>query len=226
MKMENITLDKRLTCIASLVREGVHLIDVGTDHGYLPVSLVKNGKIPSATACDIAKGPLEKALFGIKANGLEERVKAVLSDGLMSVDIPSPCDIVMAGMGGELIAKIIDADKRLQNGNISLILQPMTKAECLREYLSKHGFEITSESIACEKKIYRVLAAHYVGKVAHMTYPELLLGRAELASDRELYIRYALEKRDELLRICEGKKKASADISYEKEIITYIDSLI
>ena len=99
-------LDARLAAIASWVREGVGCADIGTDHGYLITWLAASGKIPHGFACDINQKPLQKAAFSLSEYGVSERVKLVLCDGLSGLQAGDVQDIVIAGMGGDLIWQI------------------------------------------------------------------------------------------------------------------------
>ena len=158
-------LDERLAQCAEFVREGASVADIGTDHAYLPVYLVKSGKTKKAVAADVRVGPLENAKGNIIRNGLESSIKTVLSDGLEKIGPDEADDIVIAGMGSELIIRIIEAAPWLRDGKKHLILQPMTRAEKLRKYLCRSGFEIISERacISC-KKTYSVMLCAFDGK--------------------------------------------------------------
>ena len=100
-------LDERLALCASFVRENSRLADVGTDHAFLPVKLAAEGKILSAVASDVRTGPLKNAESNIRLYGVEDKVRAVLSDGLDDISPELADDIVIAGMGGDLMAGII-----------------------------------------------------------------------------------------------------------------------
>ncbi len=158
-------LDNRLRLCASFVRDGTRLADVGTDHAYLPVNLACRGKILSAVACDVRKGPLENARANILRFNVEDKVKTLLSDGLDEVDPDDALDIVMAGMGGELIADIIGRTQWLYDESRRLILQPMTRAGTLRSFLCGSGFRIVREKACLSgRKCYSVMLCVYDGK--------------------------------------------------------------
>lgn len=159
-------LDERLALCASFVRKGTRLADIGTDHAYLPVWLAKNGLIKSAVAADVRIGPLENAKENIKRYNAEDIVTTVLSDGLDNIEPSQALDIVIAGMGGELIAKIIDKPQWLCDSSRRLILQPMTRAESLRLFLCEKGFKIEQEKVCVSgKKTYSVMVCNYDGIV-------------------------------------------------------------
>ena len=117
-------LGSRLGLCAAMVRPGCRLADIGTDHGYLPVWLAKTGVIRSAVAADVREGPLQSARQNIERYGVEEQVTARLSDGLDLVSAQEADDIVIAGMGGELIARLVDRAAWLRDPQKHLILQP------------------------------------------------------------------------------------------------------
>ncbi len=226
-KKINAQLSKRLLSIAQLVREDTELIDIGTDHGYLPVSLVLSGKIKNAVAADIAEGPLSKAKKYIAQNGLSHKIKTVLSNGFQNVSIDSSCcDAIIAGMGGELIAEIIGTEPRLKDGRIRLILQPMTKAEYLRKFLSDNGFLIDFERLADEKKIYQIICCHYIGKSYSLSDSELLLGKLECIVKNSVFKKFLTEKYDLLQKIAFGKSLAGLDTEYENNLLNCIDRMM
>ena len=157
-------LDKRLRCVAGLVRPGSVLADIGTDHAHLPVWLVKEGVCPRAVAADIRIGPAAAARRSVEAAGLEERIDVRVGDGLAPLCPGEADDIVIAGMGGETIASILGAAPWTKDGRYRLILQPMTRHECLRRFLLTGGFDILSEQIVQEgRRRYLVLACAYTG---------------------------------------------------------------
>ncbi len=154
------TLDKRLAAVAVRVRQGSRVADIGTDHAYLPVALVQRGCCPSAIAADLRTGPAERARQTIREAGLQERIEVRLGDGLAPVQPEEVDDIVIAGMGGETIAAILEAAPWTQNERYQLVLQPMSKPEVLRRFLMTHGFSIVHEQPVEEPpRWYTVLTA-------------------------------------------------------------------
>lgn len=163
--MNKIKLDSRLSAVASLVRKGSIVADIGTDHAYLLCHLIQKGICPHGIAADIGKGPLKNAENTVIACNLSNKVELILSDGLKS--LPENCadDIVIAGMGGILISEILSNAKWILNNKIRIIAQPMTHAEILREFFITNGFEISEEKTATDgKRFYCTMAASYVGK--------------------------------------------------------------
>ncbi len=152
-------LSGRLGAAAALCRRGVTVCDVGTDHALLACYLAQTGA-KSVIASDVREGPLEAARRTIAQQGVTN-VAAVLSDGLEKIDYAD--DVVICGMGGELILRIIDGCRFL-SADTRFILQPMTKAEVLRRGLYRRGFEITEERTAKEgARLYTVMLVRYTG---------------------------------------------------------------
>ena len=157
-------LGPRLALCASLVREGSLFCDVGTDHAYLPIWLLKMGKISRALACDVNPGPLEAARRDGARYEVGEELSFRLSDGLRQVSPQEAEDIAIAGMGGELILRIIEETPWLRNEGKRLILQPMSSVPELREGLKELGFAVLKEEAAQEgTKVYSAFAVQYTG---------------------------------------------------------------
>lgn len=158
-------LDPRLALCAEYVRPGARLADIGTDHAYLPVWLARAGRIKSALACDLREEPLRHGQATIEKYRAEQYVATRLSDGLLNVS-PDECeDIVIAGMGGELIVKILSAAPWVKDGGKRLILQPMSRPEVLRTYLSDNGFAMIEErAVRSLGRIYSVMLCAYTGQ--------------------------------------------------------------
>ena len=141
-------LDIRLMTCFEMVRGNGTVCDVGTDHALLAAELINSGKCSRVIASDIKEGPLESAENTVEKYGIADRVDLVLSDGLANVPLDGVSDIVIAGMGGETIADIIencDALRMPENSEINLVLQPMTKAEILRKKLYEMGYTVSAE---------------------------------------------------------------------------------
>ncbi len=161
------SLDSRLSLCSEFVREGRVVADIGTDHAYLPVSLVLSGKVPKAIASDINPDPLEKGRLTIKKYGLEDKISTRLSPGLEKISEGEAQDIVIAGMGGETIISILSAAPWVKSPEIQLVLQPMSKPHLLLQYLSEEGFEIIrQETCTAADKLYTVIAATFTGKAS------------------------------------------------------------
>lgn len=208
-------LDSRLQLCASMVRENVKLADIGTDHAYLPIWLARQERISKAIAADIHLGPLQKAASNVRRYRVEEIVSTRLSDGLDEIFPNEADDIVIAGMGGELIANILGKAPWLKNQDKHLILQPMTSAEELRRFLQQEGYAVQTEQAAVDgSHAYTVMLAVYnpqnVPKNELYPYIGLLLGDTEESKE---YIRRqvnSIEKRANGLRVSGHTEEANA----------------
>ncbi len=157
-------LSDRLSLIASMVKSGSRVCDVGTDHGYLPAFLYLSGKSPAVCATDIREKPLGTAKHNIERLGATG-VKLILCNGLELVTRDMADTVIIAGMGGEVISGIIDRCAFLRDNTVELILQPMTAARELREYLSQNGFRVECEQAVFENnKVYSVMKVRYTGE--------------------------------------------------------------
>lgn len=157
-------MDRRLQAAAAYIRNGSRVADIGTDHALLPTALVAEGICPFAIASDIRKGPAEAAARTVREAGLTEYVDVRLGDGLQTVKPHEADDIVIAGMGGETIAAILEAAPWVKDPAYRLILQPMTRGERLRRYLFTSGFAIESETAVVDgRHAYTVLCVQYAG---------------------------------------------------------------
>ena len=154
----NIQLSPRLKVIADSVIGAKSMADIGTDHGYLPVTLVAENQVSTAIAVDVNKMPLEKAKKIISTHGLEKSIETRLGSGLSVLEPGEVEVIVIAGMGGLLIRDCLKADSAVAQNTKKLILQPMNNQKILRRYLEENGYQITREELAQEdERIYEVM---------------------------------------------------------------------
>lgn len=159
-------LSKRLSTIASLVPPNARACDVGTDHAFLPIFLMNNGKAQSVIATDINEKPLKKAIANVEKSGAKG-ISLRLCDGLEGVEKGEVDTVIIAGIGGEVISGIIDrAGELLKDSAVTLIIQPTTSPEFLRKFLYSNGFSILKE-IAVEEngKLYSVMECGFTGLV-------------------------------------------------------------
>ena len=185
-KMKSIILGPRLKTAADMVRKGARVADIGTDHAYLVAYLLLNDICTFGYACDINPNPLKKAEKTIKENLLEERAKLVLCDGLSSLSQDSADDFVIAGMGGETIISILDNCSWSKDETKHYVLQPMTKASLLRNYLCENGFEIKDETaVKDSNRIYTVMSVYYTGNAFTPDFVFSQLGKLSTKKDSE-----------------------------------------
>lgn len=218
-------LDPRLGLVAELVREGAVFADVGTDHAHLPIHLLECGRIRAAVASDVAEGPLERARANIRLAGRESEITLLLTDGLLGMEGLGLTDIAICGMGGELIASILEAAPFVRDAAVRLILQPMTRADVLRCYLAEAGFRIFSERYAeAAGRVYLCLVAAFDGSVGSRDPVSAVLGKRELRDprDRDAFLSFlAIREREARARLL-GKREGGADVSLEEALLSAI----
>lgn len=199
---QRLALQPRLAAIAALVPQNARLADVGTDHGYLPVSLLQERRISAAVATDIAPDPLDHARRTAAASGVS--LDCRLCDGLTGVAPQEADTVVIAGMGGETIAHILE-NALWTRENILLLLQPMSRSEVLRPWLVDHGYAIRGERLVEDKGIlYPILIAEG-GHPPPLTAAEIWAG---LGREDPLYHAYAAQRMDRLAKAVEGLRKS------------------
>lgn len=147
-------LSKRLQFIADHIDRCKTIIDVGTDHGYIPIYSVKNNLCEKAIASDINKDPVKKAEMNVALEGVKSSVEVRLGGGLEVINIGEAEAVVIAGMGGNLIRDILEKDIEKTASFKYLILQPAQNPEVLREYLYNNGYEIMEEDLCLDEGIY------------------------------------------------------------------------
>ncbi|VSS61534.1 Bcl-2 family protein [Streptococcus pneumoniae] len=152
-------ISKRLELVASFVSQGAILLDVGSDHAYLPIELVERGQVKSAIAGEVVEGPYQSAVKNVEAHGLKEKIQVRLANGLAAFEETDQVSVItIAGMGGRLIARILEEGLGKLANVERLILQPNNREDDLRIWLQDHGFQIVAESILEEAgKFYEIL---------------------------------------------------------------------
>ncbi len=206
-----MSVDNRLQKIAGMIRRGDRVADIGTDHAYLPVFLIKEGIASKAFACDVSDGPLENARNSIersKVTGITLRK----GDGLNAVSSDEIDTAVIAGMGGDLIARIITDAEWIKNDRYELVLQPMTAVEDLREFLCKNGFAILKEqAVLAHGRIYTAMKTVFTGQTVECDPVFYYVGclSENLGADELTYIkrkRRIIEKLAKDISTVESKK--------------------
>ncbi len=219
-------LDARLQCVAALVRDGARLADIGTDHAYLPVYLMQQGRLTSAVAADIGEGPAASARSHIAQASLTDAIDVRVCDGLTGIQAAEVSDIVIAGMGGETIVHILNAAPWVKNRALRLILQPMTKTVELRRYLFAQGFVIDEEHLVRDgRHLYCVMAAHFADAACPSAAEAPFVGALDRAEGQP----YFRQQRDYLTKRIRGLRLAGQDVEADtldktlQALETYID---
>lgn len=205
-------ISKRLSCIAEFVQKGAKVCDVGTDHGYLAIHLVKNGIAKSVIATDIHEKPLSNARKNIESAGVFG-IELRLCDGLSGIKKGETDTVIIAGMGGEVISDIVEKGINITaEKDISLILQPTTSPEFLRRFLYGNGYEIENEKPVFENgKLYSVILVKYVGKKTDMAESFYYIGKVKPSCEAGLMYIKKQQKR------CEDCMKSLKSITEKKE---------
>lgn len=160
-----VKISNRLMTAAALVTQGYTLADVGTDHGYIPIYLLQQKKIPAAIAMDINEGPLERAKEHIALYGLQAYIQTRLSDGVAALKPGEVEAVLIAGMGGGLVMHILKNGEKVCQSAKELILQPQSEIEHVREFLREKGYTILAEDMVYEDgKFYPMMKVQYQGE--------------------------------------------------------------
>lgn len=229
-----LPLSNRLLACCSFVAPGDRLADVGCDHGYLGIYLLKNGIVRSVIASDIREGPLQSALRNAERFGVQHKMAFYLSNGVQG--IPRDFDtLVCAGMGADTMISILDAAPWLKDGKYRLILQCQSKRPELRRYLYRQGYAIRRETLAQDGKfLYPVMDVVYAPGES-LTDAEYYVTPALLASGSPLLPAFfdrviggLQETVDGLSRIGGGKyetyRAVLLDLRVQKETLEHLEA--
>lgn len=157
-----MNLSLRLKSICNMVDKCNCIGDIGTDHAYIPVYLVKNNVCKTAIASDINIGPIKKAADNIRFYGLQDKIDCRLGSGLNTIKVGEVDEIIIAGMGGNLIRDIIDSDIEVFKNSKYFILQPVQNSEILRKYIYNIGFDIVDEDLCIDENVfYEIIKIRY-----------------------------------------------------------------
>lgn len=224
-------LTKRLQAVADFVSAGSMVADVGCDHAYISIYLAENRIVKSVIALDINKGPLQRAKANIKRCGLDGIIETRLSDGLQMLRPGEADSIVIAGMGGALMVKILSEGRKVIKQAKELILQPQSELYKVREFLAGMQFAIVDENVVIDEgKYYFVIKAvpaaccqrpqeYLLSKREHFHFGRLLLeGRHPILKS---YLLWNLGICENILAALESESSARAS-GRRREINTRI----
>lgn len=211
-------LSRRLSVIFNMIPNDSRVADIGTDHAYLPVALCLSGKTKSVIACDIKEKPLSLARTNLDKSGCSF-VPTRLGNGLSPINKGEIDCAVIAGMGGEVIADILNASPLKSDADILFILQPMTRAGDLRRWLCENGFSYSETAVCDNKKVYSVLQAKYTETKSSITAKEFFIGSFTGKTDEE---KQYIEKQLKIITECINSLK---DVkSKENEYAFYLEA--
>ena len=223
-----MTLTKRLSLIASLVPDNSNVCDVGTDHAYLPIMLMKSRKARRVIATDIRPLPLENARKNIALSGVGG-IETRLCDGLSSVKKSEADTVIIAGIGGEVISGIIKRTGWLKlSPPVLLILQPTTSPEILRRCLYENGFEISDETAVEENgKVYSVIRSIYTGKTTCCPDWFYYIGKTDVLSpDGRLYAEKQYNRLFNCASTLQNLPEKKAEYEYYADAAAQIGNLL
>lgn len=159
--MRDKLLSKRLAAVADVVPNGVRLADIGSDHGHLPIALVRSGKIESAVCGEVIVGPYLQTVDQVEKYRLGEKITVRQADGLDAIDADDKISaITICGMGGKLICEILERGKKKLTPEMTLILQPNITEHGVRTWLMDHSYAIAAERLVEDNhKLYEIIVA-------------------------------------------------------------------
>ena len=164
--MKPVVLSRRLQMVAAMVTVGSRVCDVGCDHGFVPVYLIKQGISPTVLAMDVKNGPLRAAREHIAEHGLENVIETRLSDGLHNYNVGESDTLICAGMGGRLMRRILSDDSEKTESFRELVLQPQSEIKQFRAWLREQGYRITEENMIEEDgKFYPMMRVEMGGDI-------------------------------------------------------------
>ena len=215
-----IQLSQRLQAVADLAEDAGVVADVGTDHGYIPLFLIACGKAQRAIAMDINEGPLQRAREHIRQYNQQERIETRLSDGLSKLRPGEARTIVIAGMGGALMKRILTEGEATAHAADCLVLQPQSELPMFRRFLVEYGYRILREDMVYEDgKFYSMMAVKWtesdVGdNLQAMTEADFKYGPLLRARKHPVLRKYLLRQKEQKQKILERLgKNARQDVS-------------
>ena len=224
-----LPISKRLLCCASMVQSGSRVADIGTDHGYLGIYLLQSGAARHVIACDLRKDPLENARRNAKLFGVDGEMEFRLSDGLEKI-LPDEVDtVVMAGMGGDLIQKILSQCPWRKREGLQFILQPQSAGNVLRRWLCEDGFEIQREEPVQDGHFLYTVMDIRQGEPAPLTPGTEYASPALLASKSPLVGTYLARVENALQETVRGltnaEKQRPERLSYFRQALLEIQEM-
>ena len=199
-----ITVSKRMETVISMVTKGNRVADIGTDHGYVPIALVQRKWIKKAIAMDVRKGPLQKAMDNIQAYHMDEQIETRLSDGMEKLEAGEADTIIIAGMGGELMARILRDGARVLDSVQEVIVQPQSEIYKVRMQLHQMGFQIVEEKMLIDEGKYYTAMKAIKGKECCDNEVQYYFGKL------------LLEQKDQVLYEWLQKEYATSEALYQK----------
>jgi len=210
------TLSMRLERVAAHMPAGARLADIGSDHGYLPVALMRRGAIAAAVAGEVAQTPFHAAVRTVRDNGLEQQITVRQANGLAAIEAADEITAIsICGMGGETIRDILESGKARLSGRERLILQPNGGEQPLRQWLMENNYRILCEELLRENGFYyEIIVAERAGPVLY-TAEELYFGPLQMQARSPVFLgkwqRMLLEKQKVLASFARARQAVPED---------------
>lgn len=234
---EKLQLSKRLQAVVDLVTKGGCVADIGCDHAYISIYMVEQNIASKVIAMDVNKGPLERAKHNIKKSHFEQQIETRLSDGIKELESGEVNTLLIAGMGGGLIQRILSGNKEVLEQVKELVLQPQSEIRDTRLFVEQLGFEIVKENMLIEDgKYYTMLKAVRTEQSAKMEREVFYRYGKYLLEHKNIILKKFLEKEQEKLQMIAQKlkenpselnqerlKKVQEDDTYCREGLAYYE---
>lgn len=209
-------LSPRLKAIAEKVPQGFKVADIGTDHGFIPVYLVKNGVAPKVIASDISRNSLEKTKMLVKEQGFSDSIEVRLGSGLKVLKGGEVDTVIIAGMGGKLIKNILEESPDILKDISRLILQPMSSQSKLRHWLIQNDFTIKDEELVLDNgRIYEIMLVEH-GKQEQWNDIELEISPRLIEKKHRLLEPFVLNKMAIMENVISKLKNSNTENALKK----------
>lgn len=224
-----MNLSKRLEMNVSLVPQGARVADIGCDHGYASIWLVRHGISEKVIALDVNRGPIERAKEHIRQAGLEKQIECRLSDGTEKLSPGEADTLMLAGMGGPLMIRILEAGNGVLEKADTLVLQPQSEIGEVRRFLFRHGFQITKEKACVEDgKYYFAICARRSGYSGDETFRhdwEYRYGTYLIQHRDPVLWEYLQKERDTCLSIMKKLELSSKNVERRTELENMLEDI-
>lgn len=225
--MKKMQLSDRLLAVAGLVTPGNRIADVGCDHGYIPIYLYEEGIIPGAVAMDVNRGPLLRAEEHIREHGLGQYIETRLSDGVQNLRPAEADTVIIAGMGGPLMEKIIGEGRENLASVEELILQPQSEIGHFRHFLQDNGYAVVQEDMVLEEGKYYPMMKAVPGVQRYTQEYEYQFGKLLIEKSHPVLLRFLREEKAAYERLLshlrqtdsEAARKRSREVREELEMV-------